>query len=252
MASFELQQKVTTLESEFGRQNQEIENLKTENARQSGEIDNLKTENTGLSQAIVNLKTENARQSNEIEYLKTENTGLRQAINNLKTENAKQSKEIENLHTRVDELKSSMEFLVKKYHELEKRTAGTSTTKDNIADESNSDVPMEVLPSVQKPSDISSITTVEDVKDLEDQFAKLPAEKLAAEMWISAMKNLPELSGPETFTLMEKQKANFAQFITSVASKEHFCDAVKNTCRERNFSKGIVKKIYKIANDMTI
>lgn len=224
MAGFELHQKITTLESEIVRQNEEIGNLKTE-------ISNLKTVNARQTQEISNLRTENARQSQEIANLKMEN---------------------QSLHTKVDELKSSMEFMVKKYNELDKRIAGTSTIKDNTAHELAIDVPMEVLPTVPKQSDCSSIKTAEDVKTLEDQFAKLPAEKLAAEMWISAMKNLPELNGPATIALMEEQKKNFAQFITSVASKENFSDAVKNTCRERGFSKGIVKKIQKIINDMTV
>lgn len=75
------------------------------------------------------------------------------------------------LHTKVDELRSSMEFLVKKHSELEKRSAGTSTTKQNIVHELPSDVPMAVLSTVPNSSDSSSIPAA-DVKSLEDEFAK--------------------------------------------------------------------------------
>lgn len=66
------------------------------------------------------------------------------------------------------------------------------------------------------------------------------------------MKNLSELSGPATIALMEEQKENFAQFITSVSSKQSFYDAVKNTARERGYSKGIARKMQKLANEMKV
>lgn len=108
---------------------------------------------------------------------------------------------------------------------------------------------MAVLPTVPNPSNSSSTPSV---KSLEGEFVKLPADILAAEMWITAMKNLSELSGPAAIALMEQQKENFAQFCTSVSFKQNFYDAVKNTARERGYSKGITRKMQKLVNEMKV
>lgn len=125
-----------------------------------------------------------------------------------------------------------------------------SAKETNVDHGLSIDVPMVVLPNV--PSTGSSTSTTAAIESLEDKFAKLPADRLAAEMWKSTMENLTELSGPATADLMEKKLDNFGQFITSVSSKQNFCDAVKITCRERGFSKGIAKKMQKLANNMRV
>ncbi|KAG4065485.1 hypothetical protein HA402_009046 [Bradysia odoriphaga] len=111
-------------------------------------------------------------------------------------------------------------------------------------------VPTAVLPEIE--SNEYTSTTSAEMESLEDQFAKLPMDRLAAEMWKSAMKNMPDLSGPATADLITKKLDNFKTFITSISSKQNFCDAVKDTCRERCFSKGIARKIQKQANDVKV
>lgn len=100
------------------------------------------------------------------------------------------------------------------------------------------------------PSESSS-STAPAMEILEDKFAKLP-DRLAAEMWISTMENLRELSGPETADFLEKKMGKFRQIISLISSKQNFCDAVKATCRERRLSKGIARKMQKVVNDLKI
>ncbi|KAJ6641541.1 hypothetical protein Bhyg_06480, partial [Pseudolycoriella hygida] len=126
---------------------------------------------------------------------------------------------------------------------------GTSTEEKNSVQEMPSGVPMAVLPTV---SNTATSTTAADMEELEDRFANLPMDRLAAEMWESAMQNMSELSGPAIADLMEKQLPKFSQFITCVSSKQNFCEAVKKTCRERGFSNGITRKILKLTNGIRI
>lgn len=121
---------------------------------------------------------------------------------------------------------------------------------NSLTENRNEKVDQAALPVAPNPG--SSTSTTPSAESLEDKFAKLPADRLAAEMWKSSMENLPGITGPATADLMKKQLNNFGQFINSVSSKQNFCDAVKNTCCERGFPKGIAKKMQKLANDIRV
>ncbi|XP_037047936.1 uncharacterized protein LOC119082528 [Bradysia coprophila] len=207
--------------------------IKAENGTMQTKIDNLEAENIEIKTKIDNLEAENIEIKTKIDNLEAENIEIKTKIDNLEAENIEIKTKIDNLEAKVDELTRSFKFMVTKYNELEQRFL----FRRNQA---------------QARLTVSEEVSLTEMESLEDSFAKLPVDFLAAAMWTSTAMKLPNLSGPKAADLLRENINKFSKFIRSIASKQNFVDAVRNTGKERGFSKGIIKKMEKEAQSVKI